>query len=159
MVRWHHQLNGHEFEQTLGDGEGQGSLVCCSPCGHKKQDMTQLLNNSKSTRLRHSSCLQGACSFVKLTQFQQRESWRDEGGGEREISKICTRYLYLHYLSSSPDLPKNKQTKRLKILTLVDFPGDAAVKNQPADSEDTGLIPGPGKFHTPGATKPMRCIY
>ena len=31
MVGWHHQLNGHEFEQTLGDGEGQGSLVCCSP--------------------------------------------------------------------------------------------------------------------------------
>ena len=31
MVGWHHQLNGHEFEQTLGDSEGQGSLVCCSP--------------------------------------------------------------------------------------------------------------------------------
>ena len=31
MVEWHHQLNGHEFEQTLGDGEGQGSLACCSP--------------------------------------------------------------------------------------------------------------------------------
>ena len=31
MVEQHHQLNGHEFEQTLGDGEGQGSLVCCSP--------------------------------------------------------------------------------------------------------------------------------
>ena len=33
MVGWHHQLNGHEFEQALGDGEGQGSLVCCSPWG------------------------------------------------------------------------------------------------------------------------------
>ena len=32
MVGWHHQLNGHEFEQTLGDSEGQGSLVCCSSC-------------------------------------------------------------------------------------------------------------------------------
>ena len=31
MVGWHHQLNGREFEQTLGDSEGQGSLVCCSP--------------------------------------------------------------------------------------------------------------------------------
>ena len=31
MVGWHQQLNGHEFEQTLGDGEGQGSLMCCSP--------------------------------------------------------------------------------------------------------------------------------
>ena len=41
MVGWHHQLNGHEFEQTLGDGEGQGSLVCCSPWGCKKSNMTE----------------------------------------------------------------------------------------------------------------------
>ena len=38
MVGWHHQLNGHEFEQTLGDSEGQGSLECCSPWGHKESD-------------------------------------------------------------------------------------------------------------------------
>ena len=37
---WHHQLNGHEFEQTLEDNEGQGSLACCSPRGHKELDMT-----------------------------------------------------------------------------------------------------------------------
>ena len=36
MIRWHHQLNGHEFEQTPGDSEGQGSLACCSPWGHKQ---------------------------------------------------------------------------------------------------------------------------
>ena len=36
MVGWHHQFNGHEFEQTPGDGEGQGSPVCCSPRGHKE---------------------------------------------------------------------------------------------------------------------------
>ena len=36
MVEWHHRLSGHEFEQALGDGEGQGSLVCCSPCGCKE---------------------------------------------------------------------------------------------------------------------------
>ena len=36
MVGWHHRLNGHGFEQTLGDGEGQGSLVCCSPRGRKE---------------------------------------------------------------------------------------------------------------------------
>ena len=41
MVGWHHQLNAHEFEQGLGDGEGQGSLVCCSPWGHKELDMTK----------------------------------------------------------------------------------------------------------------------
>ena len=44
MVGWHHQLNGHESEQTLGDGERQGSLVCCSPWGHKESDTTERLN-------------------------------------------------------------------------------------------------------------------
>ena len=38
MVGWHHRLNGHEFEQSLGDTEGQGSLACCSPWRHKKSD-------------------------------------------------------------------------------------------------------------------------
>ena len=41
MVGWHHQLIGHEFEQAPGDGEGQRSLVCCSPWGHKELDMTE----------------------------------------------------------------------------------------------------------------------
>ena len=45
MVGWHHQLNGHESEQTLGDGEGQGSLACCSPEGCKESDMTEQLKN------------------------------------------------------------------------------------------------------------------
>ena len=40
MVRYHHQLNGHEFEQTLGDSDGQGSLACCSSWGHIELDMT-----------------------------------------------------------------------------------------------------------------------
>ena len=46
MVGWHHQLNGHEFEQTLGDTEGQGSLVCCSSWGRKELDVTEQLNNN-----------------------------------------------------------------------------------------------------------------
>ena len=40
IVGWRHQLNGHEFEQTPGDGEGQGSLACCSPWGCKELDVT-----------------------------------------------------------------------------------------------------------------------
>ena len=40
MVGWHHPLYGHEFEQTMGDSEGQGSLACCSPWGHKELDTT-----------------------------------------------------------------------------------------------------------------------
>ena len=39
MVGWHHRLNGHEFDQALGVGDGQGGLVCCSPWGHKESDV------------------------------------------------------------------------------------------------------------------------
>ena len=46
MVGWHHQLNGHELGQALGDNEGQGSLACCSPRGRKESDMTERLNNN-----------------------------------------------------------------------------------------------------------------
>ena len=44
MVGWHHWLNGHEFEQAPGVGDGQGSLACCSPWGHKESDITEQLN-------------------------------------------------------------------------------------------------------------------
>ena len=44
MVGWHHRLDGYEFEQALGVGDGQGILVCCSPWGCKELDMTELLN-------------------------------------------------------------------------------------------------------------------
>ena len=46
MVGWHHWLNGHEFEQTPRDGEGQGSLACCSAWGRKQLDVTEWLNNN-----------------------------------------------------------------------------------------------------------------
>ena len=51
MVGWHHQLNGYELEQAPGDGEGQGSLVCCSPWGHKESDLTERLNNNNNNIL------------------------------------------------------------------------------------------------------------
>ena len=53
MVGWHHQLDGHEFEQTPGGSKAQGSLACCSPWGRKESDTTERLNNNWST----TSCL------------------------------------------------------------------------------------------------------
>ena len=44
MVGWHHRLNGHEFEQTLTAGDGQGGLACCSPWGHRESDRTERMN-------------------------------------------------------------------------------------------------------------------
>ena len=59
-VGWHHQLNGHEFEQTLGNSERQRSLACCSPWGHEELDMNEQLNNN----------------LIKIPEkiFQQREN-------------------------------------------------------------------------------------
>ena len=59
MIGWHHRLNGHEFEQTPGDGEGQGSLACGSPWGRKESDVTGWQNNRSSQRfeLRVNLCL------------------------------------------------------------------------------------------------------
>ena len=59
MVGWLHRVNGHEFEQALGDGEGQGSLACCSPQGCKESDTTEQLNNNKGPP---------CCSATTLTQ-------------------------------------------------------------------------------------------
>ena len=47
MVGWYYRLNGHEFEQIQGDSEGQGSLRCCNPLGHKESDMSEQLNKYK----------------------------------------------------------------------------------------------------------------
>ena len=44
MAGWHHQLDGHEFESTLGVGDGQGGLACCNSWGHKELDATEQLN-------------------------------------------------------------------------------------------------------------------
>ena len=51
MVGWHHQLNGHELGQTLGDSEKQGGLVCYSPSGCKELEMTEQLNNNKKEEM------------------------------------------------------------------------------------------------------------
>ena len=52
MVRWHHRLSGHEFEQNSRDSEGQGSLACCRPGGRKESDTTEQVNNTNLSRAR-----------------------------------------------------------------------------------------------------------
>ena len=56
MIGWHHRLNGHEFEQTPGESEGQGSLECCSPWDCKELDMSEQLNNNKEFKAEESIC-------------------------------------------------------------------------------------------------------
>jgi len=62
MVGWHHQLNGHEFEQAPGDGKGQGSLACCSPRGCKELDMTEQLNNEQQQKQAYGNSLKACIS-------------------------------------------------------------------------------------------------
>ena len=52
IVRWHHLLDGHEFEKVLVVCDGEGSLVCCSPWGHKESDTTEWLNNNRKPNSR-----------------------------------------------------------------------------------------------------------
>jgi len=56
MVGWHHQLDGHEFEQDLGVGDGQGSLACCSPWGRKESDMTEWTETEIDTDINTFGC-------------------------------------------------------------------------------------------------------
>ena len=61
MVGWQHRLDGHEFEQTPGDGEGQGGLACCSPWGHKELDMTGRMNNRRGNVRRFGNDVTALC--------------------------------------------------------------------------------------------------
>ena len=68
MVGWHHRLNGHEFDQTLGDSDRQGRLSCCSPWGHKESDMTKRLNNNNNRRKGRLEEVRGrACTSGRAT--------------------------------------------------------------------------------------------
>ena len=59
MVGWHHRFNGDEFGQTLGEGKGQGRLVCCSPWGHEELDTTWQLNNNIDMYQEYNSSVLG----------------------------------------------------------------------------------------------------
>ena len=78
MVGWHHQLNGHEFEQAPGDGEGPGGLACCTPWGHKESDMTEWLMTMTMTKTMtrcHFNLIFFCCCFKLYTEENQPTYW------------------------------------------------------------------------------------
>ena len=84
MVGWHHQLDGREFEQALGDGEGQGSPVCCSLWGHKESDTAEPLNRNNtysiyqlpSTFTIYDNLLPGNCGSVFKARKPRLREWK-----------------------------------------------------------------------------------
>ena len=73
IAGWHHRLNGHEFEQTLGDSEGQGSLACCwSPRGHRESDTTEWSNSNNNRQEIFASQLPKAMRGQELTWNQNQ---------------------------------------------------------------------------------------
>ena len=84
MVRWHHRLNGHVFEQAPGDGDGQGGLVCCSPWGRQESDMTERLNNEYFAATK--DCNSSICSNM--------ERWLLYSGSQKSLHSI-SQYLFL----------------------------------------------------------------
>ena len=71
MVGWHHRLNEHEFEQALGVGDGQGSLVCCSPWGRKESDTTEGTQHNSISAVQLLSCDPMDCSTPGLPVHHQ----------------------------------------------------------------------------------------
>ena len=81
IVGWHHQLNGHEFEQAPGVGDGQGSLACCSPWGHKDSYTIEQLSSTELLLLSYSIIL----SLSKLQEIvKDREAWGTAVWGRKE---------------------------------------------------------------------------
>ena len=73
VVGWHYWLNGHEFEQALGVGNGQGSLACCSPWGSKESDTTERLNWAElrmTYRIQENSLFTFTLHFLRLTSLE-----------------------------------------------------------------------------------------
>ena len=71
MVGWHHRFDGHEFEQALGVGDGQGSLVCCSPWSHKESDMIEWLKWTDYSHVR-KNWVEEALSMILACSYKDR---------------------------------------------------------------------------------------
>ena len=85
VVGWHHWFSGHEFEKTLGVGDGQGGLACCGPWGHKVSDLTEGLNwlTPKSTK---PACLIFVSdNMIKIENAEWHQAWVRVSAGPKDM--------------------------------------------------------------------------
>ena len=141
MVGWHHQLNGHEFEEALGDGEGQGSLVCCSPWGHKGSDTTEQLNNNSNLW------------NVQYIHRQQKPHWSQFPGMSAGTERFCRVEQRCYNPSPLPICqvrwplqPFPQVSNRKHILVWWGWWGHRADKSKPTKGFLSGCNPIPGAF-------------
>ena len=87
-VGWHHRLNAHKLEQTLGDGEGQGSLVCCSSWGREESDTTQQLNSSNKQWDLRPLVIQFSLNHAELLGNLTGKK-KVSGKGRTQLSPVC----------------------------------------------------------------------
>ena len=103
MVGWHHRLNGREFERALGVGEGQGSLGCCSPWGHKELDMTN--DWTEWVRDKRSIVKLQKKRWVRKVLYIYRERERDQR--EKRVVRDDFQVSSLNNLEKNNDIYKN----------------------------------------------------
>ena len=87
MFGWHHRQDGHEFEQAPGVGDGQGSLVCCSPRGHKESDTTERLNWTEPE--------DSSLNFIPVKMFLKLSEYN-------HLQLLCLFLLFPHFLTNKP---------------------------------------------------------
>ena len=97
MIGGHHRLNGHEFEQTLENSKGQGSLVCCSPWGHKGSDMTEWLNNN---------------SYTLCSPNSGSEPWEFPQASVRDMTSIFMKQVALKHLMETHSIEGGNREKK-----------------------------------------------
>ena len=104
MVGWHHQLDGHEFGQAPGVGEGQGSLMCCSPWGHKESDTTEQLNLTESTSMNLVIQLQDTNLIHKNMFHLYTLTMKDQKEKLNSLSSERITYLEINLPETAKDL-------------------------------------------------------
>ena len=122
MVGWHHRLNGHEFEETLGNSEGHGSLACCSLWGRKELDMTERLNNNERTsesvyRRNISQHNKSHLWQTHGTTFTNRKWWKAESISSkiRNKTKMSTLTTFIQHSFGSSGHSNQGRKKESKL--------------------------------------------
>ena len=114
MAGWHHWLDGCEFEWTLGDGDGQGSLACCDSWGRKESDTTEWLNWTEG--------FNKVCSFIKIR-------WRYAGLDDLEAGiKIAGRNINLRYADDTTLMAESEEELKSLLMKVREESGKAVLK-------------------------------